>query len=110
MNCALSTVCARSTVYGGWISTRESGRYAWSLTLPALRRTGWHDSCVRLELTYENRWRWRRASADEGLGEGLGVTGGSYLMQGAPKKTSGRSRRWNAPLRATSSGLYISTY
>jgi hypothetical protein len=24
-------------------------------------------------------------------------------MQGAPKKTSGRSRPWNAPLRATSS-------
>jgi hypothetical protein len=30
-------------------------------------------------------------------------------MQGAPKKTSGRSHPWNAPLRATSSGICIST-
>jgi hypothetical protein len=32
-------------------------------------------------------WRWRYTK-----------------MQGAPKKTSGRSHPWNAPLRATSSG------
>ena len=31
-------------------------------------------------------------------------------MQGAPKRTSGRSHPWSAPLRATSSVLYISTW
>jgi hypothetical protein len=31
-------------------------------------------------------------------------------MQGAPKKTSGRSYPWNATLRATSSGIGISTW
>jgi hypothetical protein len=31
-------------------------------------------------------------------------------MQGAPKKTSGRSPSWSAPLRATSSGTRISTW
>ena len=31
-------------------------------------------------------------------------------MQGAPKKTSGRSPSWSAPLRATSSGSRISTW
>ena len=31
-------------------------------------------------------------------------------MQGAPKKTSGRSPSWNAPLRATSSTLSVSTW
>jgi hypothetical protein len=31
-------------------------------------------------------------------------------MQGAPKRTSGRSHPWSAPLRATSSVLCISTW
>jgi|HubBroStandDraft_6_1064221.scaffolds.fasta_scaffold40720_3 hypothetical protein len=31
-------------------------------------------------------------------------------MQGAPKKTSGRSPSWSAPLRATSSGTRISIW
>ena len=31
-------------------------------------------------------------------------------MQGAPKRTSGRSHPWSAPLRATSSVSYISTW
>ena len=45
-----------------------------------------------------NLWHWHEEELDKG--EGLG----SYIKcKGAPKKTSGRSPSWSAPLRATSS-------
>jgi hypothetical protein len=84
----------------------------------------WQNCCVRPVSTCESlsrslrviqlTARLRITNSEPGrIGGGKKDRGRLTLllfMQGAPKRTSGRSHPWSAPLRATSSVSYISTW
>src|SRR4030081_1291587 len=90
-SCGPSTPCVKRMGFDKFNSTRRSEACASSSMRRASNRGMLPGFCVERESMCESHWRWPKTLGELEKDKTKGVLGGGLKLQGAPKKTSGRS-------------------